>query len=345
MLWREAMILRLITFCFMICSVACAQIIPPDVQVSLDRIDPLNGKTVWTTPFDRAMRPYRCELYTNRVVAFLYAMKDESKADATTVVFLNAGNGQRVAPFDTRDFVWPDEDPQIARSGNGSGGSQGSVEEERSELSLPNGWRSHGVAALSWHNAGSNDIYFFGRSQLQWIMTLPEGAYNLSHWNNILVFSRVTEKGNKLIYTLYAQPAGKASAIWNFSLPPDIPDKNWGAADFLSDKMVRGFSYAVGRKYVFAFGGGTLFALDPQTGKLKWRHSVSKDPVIKQNAVSIDSAEMIEGSAGLFLTSRNALIRFDLTSMSAVSVLRKDLYEGPSPIIVDGAIYCFTQRN
>jgi outer membrane protein assembly factor BamB len=109
--------------------------------------------------------------------------------------------------------------------------------------------------------------------------------------------------------------------------------------------MIRPLSYVVGKSYVFAFGGGTLFALDPRTGKLIWRHSVSNDSVIKKNAVSIEEAEMLEGAHGIYLISGNALARFDPTSMSTVAVLRKNLYEGPLLIVIDGALYCFTQRH
>ena len=219
------------------------------------------------------------------------------------------------------------------------------MEEERCELSLPNGWRTHGVAGLSWRNAGSNDVYFFYLAKLQWTMTLPEGAYNLSHWNNILVFRRMTEKGNKSIDTLYAQPAGQGSTIWNFSLPSDIPDMRCTAVDVISDKMYRGFTYVVGKNSIFTFGGGTLFALDPRTGKLKWRHSVANDPIVKKESISMESAEMVEGLGSIFLISGNTLVRFDVSSMSAVAVLRKDLYDGPLPVLVGGAVYCFTQRH
>ena len=34
----------------------------------------------------------------------------------------------------------------------------------------------------------------------------------------------------------------------------------------------------------------------------------------------------------------------DMKSKSTKAVIRKDLYDGPTPIVVDGAIYCFTQR-
>jgi outer membrane protein assembly factor BamB len=330
------MIFRLIILCLTACLVARAEMIPPDVQVSLERIDPLNGKTVWSSSFDRKLRPYRCEVYTNGVVTFFYSLKKRGTRD---VFFFDTKSGQKISPFDTRDFIWPEEDPLIARSG-----SQGSVNEERSEISLPNGWRSRGIAGLSWRNSGSNTVYFFQGSFLKWAMTLPDGAYNLSHWKNILIYSRGTEQDKTLINTLYAQPVGSGSTIWNFSLPSDIPSKPWASGDFFSDKMIRSFSYSIGKKYIFTFGGGTLFALDPQTGKVMWRHRMSDDSVIRDDHISIENAEILEGSAEVFLFSKNALVQFDLNSRSTAAVVRKNVYEGLKPIIVDGAIYCFTQR-
>lgn len=316
-------------------------IVPPDVQVSITRVDPVGGKTVWSYPFERALRPYRCEAYTNRIVVFLYRANADHNFENTEVAYLDAKTGKKVKPFDTRHFIWSDDDPEIARSRYGS---QGSVEEERCEISLPNGWRSHGVAGLSWRNAGSNNIYFFCGSTLTWSMILPEGAYNLSHWKDILIFRRNTEEGNRIIDRLHAQPAGQNSTSWVFALPEDLPDRKWGGADFISDKTYRGFSHTVGKNAIFAFGGGTLFALDPRTGRLLWRHSVSGDPAVKNRDVFMDNAEIIEGEDRLILVSGNAMIGFDRRSESPMTVLRKDLYDGPSPVFVAGSVYCFTQR-
>jgi outer membrane protein assembly factor BamB len=112
--------------------------------------------------------------------------------------------------------------------------------------------------------------------------------------------------------------------------------------------MCRTLTYTVGKNYVFAFGGGTLFALDPLTGRLLWRHAVSTDPVIRKNVIPMENAHLIEGSDGLFLIYGNLLqtilVRLDLTSKS-VTFLRSDLREQPLPVVVDGAIYCFTQRR
>jgi hypothetical protein len=129
-----------------------------------------------------------------------------------------------------------------------------------------------------------------------------------------------------------------------FALPKDIPDRRWGGSDFISDKIIRSLSYVIGKNEIFAFGGGTLFALEPRTGKLLWRHAISDDPVVRNNAVSIDSAEMIEGEGQLFLISGSTMVRFDRKSNSTVAVLRKNLCEGPLPIVVGGSLYCFTQR-
>jgi hypothetical protein len=55
-------------------------------------------------------------------------------------------------------------------------------------------------------------------------------------------------------------------------------------------------------------------------------------------------AEMIEGDGQLFLVTETALTRFDLGSKSIAAILRRDLYDGPLPIIAGGAVYCFTQQ-
>jgi outer membrane protein assembly factor BamB len=148
-----------------------------------------------------------------------------------------------------------------------------------------------------------------------------------------------------MIDRLYAQPAGQNSTTWVFALPKDIPDRQWGAADVISDKTVRGFSYTVGRQTVFTFGGGTLFALDPKTGKLLWRYAVKDDSEVERNALSsTDDAEIIEAESGLILVSKNTIIRFDQKPKPHARVLRTDLFDEPSPIVAGGSIYCFTQR-
>ncbi len=179
-------------------------------------------------------------------------------------------------------------------------------------------------------------------------MALPYGAYNLAHWNDILLFCQSTEEGKKIIDTLYAQPAGKETTIWKFTLPEDIPDRPFGSYDFRdSDRSVRRFSYLVGKNHVFAFGGGTLFALDPKTGTLLWRHSIAADPAVKANArLWMDDADIIESDGSLLLVSAGTMLRFDLDSKAIAAELRTDLHhDGPSPIVACGAGYCFTERE
>lgn len=323
------------------CARSSAQIRDPDSKIFLERISPLDGKTIWAETFDLELRPYRFEAYTNRIVAFFYSGGDFA-ALSTRVCFLNDKTGEAVKPFDTRQFIWSKQDPLIARSGHGS---QGSVEEERRELSLPNGWRSHGVAGLSWRNAGENDICFFQATKLKWTLTLPEGAYNLANWNNTLIYRRYTEEKNRVIDTLYAQSAGRDSTSWSFALPSDIPDQPMSAADFITDRTHRGFTHAVGKDHIYTFGAGTLFILDPQTGKLLQRHTVSEDPVIKTDGLSIRSAEITESGGHLYLVTRKELIRFDLESNATAAVLRKDLHDGPLPLIYNGTAYCFTEHR
>src|SRR5436190_6061685 len=186
--------------------VAWTQMISANVQVSLTCLDARNGREQWSSSFARDLRPYRCEVYPGRVVVFLSAIREVFGDLNPTVVFLDSRTGKPVGPFDTRQFVYKDDDTQIGRSRRGS---QGSVHEERSELLLPNGWVSFGVARLPWWNASTNNVYFFDRRtwDLKWTLTLPERADNLSHWRDILIFSKTRVEDGKFISHLYAQPA------------------------------------------------------------------------------------------------------------------------------------------
>src|ERR1051325_7297278 len=130
-LYYQRIRLLALASCLAACVRSSAQMVEPDVQVSLERISPVDGKLIWSVPFDREFRPYRCEAYTNRIVAFFYS-RDGFTGESTQVIFLNDKTGEVVKPFDTHQFIWPKQDPLIARSGHGS---QGSVEEERGELS------------------------------------------------------------------------------------------------------------------------------------------------------------------------------------------------------------------
>ena len=219
------------------------------------------------------------------------------------------------------------------------------MREERSEISLPNGWRSKGLVDLPWRNDGSH-VRFLRNAKLQWTMALPYGAYNLAHWNDILVFCQYTEEGKRNIDTLYAQPAGKETTTWKFTLPEDIPDEPFEDFDFRSDRTVRSFSYLVGKEHVFAFGGETLFALDPQTGKLLWRRSVVIDPLKKAKARMRGHVDLIESDRSLLLVSRSDMLRFDLDSKMVAAELRTNLhYPSALTIVACGAVYCFTERK
>jgi outer membrane protein assembly factor BamB len=333
-----------VTSC-VICSPSSAQLTHRDVRVSLARIDPKSGKTVWSFAFDRKMTPYRCEVYAGKIAAFLYSAKDGFDAKTTEAVFLNAKTGERITPFDTLAIPAPDDDPEFARSGLGTADSdEEKLDRDRSEIELPNGWRSHSFVNPSTQSEGSNSLYFFKGPKLQWTMKLPQLAFVLSNWNDILVCGRQTKEGLKWVDTLYGQVAGTDSAIWEFRLPSDIPDRKMPPTDVLSDDVSRMFTSLIGKTNIFVFGGGTLFAPDPQTGKLLWRHSVVDDADVKKNAVPLDNADMIQGDESLFLISEGALVRFDLGSKSATAVLRKDLCSSPLPIYIGGAIYCFTAK-
>jgi outer membrane protein assembly factor BamB len=315
--------------------------IPPDVQVSITCLDAQNGKEQWSSSFARNLRPYRCEVYKGRVVVFLSGIREVFGELNSTMVFLDSRTGKPMAPFDTRNFVYKDDDPQIRRSRLGS---QGSVYEERSELLLPNGWVSYGVARLPWWNARSNNVYFFDRRtwDLAWTVTLPEGAYNLSHWRDILVFCKTRDENGKWTSRLYAQPAGSPVPTWEFTLPKDIPDRESETFDAPGPpKIVRAFSYTVGSRSVFAFGNGAVFALEPRSGKVLWRHVV-RDEKVKGDSFSY--GEVIETEANILLASGSVLARLDESSGGKLSVLRRDLYNGPTPVCVGTGVYCFTER-
>jgi hypothetical protein len=262
------------------------------------------------------------------------------------VFFLDSKSGKPAAPFDTRDFVDWTHDPQLARSGLGS---QGSVLEERCELHLPNGWISYGVARLRWWNAGSNKIHFFDSSkwELKWTLTLPEGAYNLAHWENLLVFYKGKEENHKRTGRLFGQLAGRPSPNWEFSLPREIADVTIRspAPDVVGPPVIsRGFTYAIGDNEIYTFGNGALIALDPRNGKPLWRYGIARDPVIVKNVVHFDFAQIIVAEDNLLLVSQGAMVKFNKVSQPKAMVVRKDFHDGPMPVVAEGLLYCFTEH-
>jgi len=324
----------------LLCSpLARASIVEPDVQVFLTCLDTRTAKAVWSFPFARKLRPYRCEAYKGRIVVFLRSIDETFAGLNSSMVFLDSSTGKPIPAFDTRLFVHKDEDPQIGRSRLGS---QGSVLEERSELLLPNGWISYGVARLPWWNSRSNKVYFFDRRswELKWTMILPEGAYNLSHWQDILIFRKTREENHRWTSRLYGQLAGSASPSWEFTLPKDIPDREARSPDVVGPPTIcRDFSYTVGKQFAFAFASGNLFVIDPRSGKLSWRYSLPQG-----NLKGFESAEVVETEANLVLATGTILARIDKSPKSKFSIFRNDLYDGPTPVSVGTLIYCFTQH-
>jgi len=255
------------------------------------------------------------------------------------VVFLDSETGKPIAPFDTRNFVHKEEDPQIARSS-----SHETEHDERSELLLPNGWVSQGAGRLPWFWNLSNKVHFFDCGDLKWTVTLPEGTDELSHWRDILVFHKMRHEDRKRTSYLYGQPAGSPSPSWEFTLPNDIPDREGRASHVVGPRgILRDFSYTVGKQSVFVFGNGALFALEPRSGKVLWRHLV-RDDRKEGKPHSFDYGEIIEAEANILLASQNLLGRLDESSETKLSVLRRDLYEGLSPVSVGTVIFCFTTR-
>ena len=259
------------------------------------------------------------------------------------MIYLDSKTGRKTIPFDTRDFVYGDDDPQLARSRHGS---QGSVLDERGELWLPNGWVSHGVSRLPWWNSGTNLVHFFDRYrwELKWSLTLPEGAYNLANWSNMLVFRKSVEKDNKRTGILCGQLAGRNTPTWEFALPSDVPDVAVHTFDVIGPPIIsRDFTYTVGQREIYVFGGGALFALDPNTGKTRWRHNISGDSALKKASLKMQYADVLETDDSLILSSDNILAKFSIKSPARISVIRNDLRDNPLPISCEGFIYCFTE--
>ena len=315
-----------------------AQVIPPDIQVSLTRMDPRTGKIAWSVPFARALRPYRCESYPGKIVVFLYPIGAGIDQSNTVVAFFDSQSGKAVTPFDMRRFIFPDDDPQTARSHSGS---QGSVLDERAELILSNGWISYGVARLPWWNCGTNRIFFFDRRtwDLMWILTLPDGAYNLAHWHDVLIFRKYAQEKHKFVDHLYGQPAGSPAPAWEFILPTDIPDFEARAPDVIGSTICRTFAYAVGKQKIFVSANGVLFTLDPRNGKVISRYSIPQSPG------SFACADLLETDRNLVLTSGNFMAGFEETPKPRFSVICMNVFSEVSPISVSGSLYCFTQHR
>jgi len=167
----------------------------------------------------------------------------------------------------------------------------------------------------------------------------------LSHWNNMLVFRKSVEKDNKYTGILYGQPAGRDSPVWKFTLPADVPDVAIRTSDVVGPPTIsRDFTYTVGKREIYVFGGGTLFALDPNSGKTNWRYVVSSDSTQKKKTIRLDYADVLEIGDDLILSSGSTLARFNKNTPSIIAVLRKDLHDNPLPISCEGFVYCFTER-
>jgi hypothetical protein len=334
----------LLSIMFAIAFASNAQVIDPDRPVTLSRVDPLTGKIDWNHEFPKALRPTRCEVYTNRIVVFLYdkELLAKNEIEETKVVFIDSRNGRSVDPFDTRIYNHAEgyyENPEIVASELGP---------LRQEISLTNGWRSYGVLRLHWIDSGSNLVHFFNqRLELMWTLPLTPSVHSLTHWNDVLIHSEQNHPDRRhqddlRVTHLFGQIAGTASPAWEFVLPKDIPSQPFFGMDVIDDRpRYRNFSYAVGRKDIYACGNGWLFALNPSDGRIHWRHCLTNDAVISQ-ASQLDEPQIIEANEGLILVFGNEMMRFDIPSMKTVAVLRGDVYAfSPTPIYFDGAVYGF----
>jgi outer membrane protein assembly factor BamB len=307
-----------------------AQMIRPDVEVGMLCLDAATGKAVWQHWFGRKLMFTGYQFSDGKAVVRFYGMPsrndDQDHTNKDSAAFLDMKTGKTVLPF--------------------------YLPVPSCELVLSNGWSSQGVTNLAWHNIGTNLIYFFdAHSNMVWKMTLPEGAYNLANWHDVLVYSQYVEEHKNLVDHLFGQTAGKGNPIWEFILPNDIPSLDQIGGDFIGPKnYLRTFTYKVGKDSILVFGGGTLFSLAPTTGIVEWRSQVSSDTVVKRSKSKFNSAYVAEAGGDLLLLSDQTLLRFKKASRPVISLLRDDIdmdsfYQGKLPVYIDGKIYCVIDRR
>jgi outer membrane protein assembly factor BamB len=327
---------------------------PRDVIVTLRKIDAASGREVWSYVLPRSQRPARCELYDGRVVVYLlsvtpppdYVDDNNFSPREREVLFLDAKTGQAARAFDPRHFVYPSDDFLHAQSSQPV-----SVYDERSEIMLANKWRSHGLGRLPWWNDGSNRVYFFDRAhELQWTLTLPRGVYEVLASGNMLFYRQgLRDETQRHLIRLHGHMAGEQKPRWLFVLPPDLPDRVRAGAE--REFRARTFEFTVGRAELFALGHGHVFALDPETGGLRWRSNLAANPVLAKLGFELESAgvrDLPEQGKLLLFTRRffedDALVLLDKSTRSQFVVLRTDLYGETPPVTHGGMIYCFTQE-
>jgi hypothetical protein len=327
---------------------ACAQLIPPR-QVGLSRIDPHTGKILWTARFPEGADPYRYEAYSSRIVVFSYTRNRNDDIEDfgpthTSAFFFDSRTGAKVPPFDTQVWDSTDRDPQLGASGYRDYGPTG---DPRSRIELPNGWKSDGIMKSDEQQVGFLDFYD-DYGAFKWRLAFETGDHErigpILTWSNIIIFQRtVRDGGTILVSHLFGQLAGQSEPAWEFVLPEDVPTADMNGGDVLCEKCMRSFSCALSRTNIFIYGSGTLFSIDPATGKTIWRHTVSADAVILQSKDPslLINAEIIDAGDAILLDSWRWLIRFDKQSRKTTAILRSDLSFDPSPLYVQDSLFCF----
>lgn len=325
------------------CSTAYTSSREYDGTPTLRKINAATGDLQWNVKLRRYQMPYRIEAYPGKIVVFYWERYDDYDERDSKVLYLDAKNGRAIAPFDTRDFDHKSEDPQVTRSQY----HDGSIHEERTEIELPNRWISYGLGRLRLWNSGTNKIHFFHKFSwdLQWTLTLPEGAYKLDHWQEMLIFrSTVGARSPLAVDMLHGQRAGRKAPDWKFTLPKDIPKRERETGGIGPPAFARDFSYTVGNSDVFIFGNRVLFGLDPSTGKIRWRSALpAESPDRGEVTAPFEEGEVLELGDQLILFSENVLARFNKKT-HAISILRKDLSDVSVQMVFDGSIYCFTDK-
>jgi hypothetical protein len=325
----------LIVVAFMTPFVMRAQMIRPDVEVGMLCLDATTGKEVWLHWFGRKLMFTGYQFSDGKAVVHFFKMSgpndDMDHTNKESAAFLDMNTGKTVPPF--------------------------YLSLPSGELVLSNGWASHGITNLTWdnvgwNNAGPNSIYFFeGHSNIVGKTTLPAGAYNVTNWNDVLIYSKNVKEHKQLVDHLFGQTAGESNPRWEFILPNDIPALDQIGGDFIGPtNYLRTFAYKVGKDSIFVFGGGTLFSLAPTTGIVEWRSDVSSDPVVKRTKSKFKYAYVAEAGGDLLLLSDQILLRLNKASRHVISLLRNDIdmdsfYQGKLPVYIDGKIYCVIDRR
>ncbi len=312
--------------------------VAPKMRQTLRRLDPASGEMKWITRLPRHQMAYRCEAFPGRVV--VYSTRNDAIADHNSevpqsrVMFIDSQTGRSTAPFDTHDYTFDYDDPLLVWSGRPQ-----AVLDPRSELRLSNDWVSHGLGALPLWSAGSNTIHFTdSRLQPVWALHLPEGAYNLTSWRDILSFvgwGASKEGGRKL----YAQRAGEDSVLWEFTPFKDVVGASDRGRALFAQVGLRVFP---GNQELFAVSSGHIFALEPASGKVLWTYAVNTDPIIRKEGAIFLSMELLDSGEHLFLTSDHLMVKFSKSEKKVEQVFLRDVLSFPEPFLSEGFVHCFT---